>query len=128
MKTIEIWHNPRCSKSRQALELLKKNGIEPKILLYLETPPSAARLKEVLELLDMAPRELMRKQEPPYRDLDLDNPARTPRELVAAPRLTGPRQLPRFVFVFWVRHERTCPSGHVLTVRRRIAAATGAGT
>jgi arsenate reductase len=84
MKTIEIWHNPRCSKSRQALELLKKKGIEPKIVLYLDAPPSAARLKEILGLLDMAPRELMRKQEPPYRELDLDSPARSERELVAA--------------------------------------------
>src|SRR5262245_44167703 len=84
MKTIEIWHNPRCSKSRQALELLKKKGVEPKIVFYLEAPPSAARLKEILELLGMGPRELMRKQAPPYRELDLDNPARTPGELVAA--------------------------------------------
>ena len=84
MKTIEIWHNPRCSKSRQALELLKQKGVEPKILLYLDTPPSAARIKEILGLLAIEPRELMRKQEPPYRELDLGNPARTPRELVAA--------------------------------------------
>jgi len=84
MKTIEIWHNPRCSKSRQALELLKQKGVEPKILLYLDTPPSAARIKEILGLLGIEPRELMRKQEPPYRELDLGNPARTPRELVAA--------------------------------------------
>jgi arsenate reductase (glutaredoxin) len=84
MKNVEIWHNPRCSKSRQALELLKKKGIEPKIVLYLETPPTAARLAQVLELLGMAPRELMRKAEPPYRELDLGNPDRSSRELVSA--------------------------------------------
>src|ERR1700742_4665401 len=56
--TVTIYHNPRCGKSRQALELLRKRGIEPTIVEYLKTPPSAAELRRLLKLLGMAPRQL----------------------------------------------------------------------
>jgi len=68
---VEIWHNPRCSKSRAALELLKKNGVEPDVVLYLEAPPTVERLEEVLRLLRMEPRDLMRKGESVYAELGL---------------------------------------------------------
>lgn len=68
---IVIYHNPRCSKSRAALELLHDRGVEPQIIEYLKIPPSAARLKELLSMLGMSPRELMRKGEAPYKDLGL---------------------------------------------------------
>ena len=68
---IVIYHNPRCSKSRAALQLLQERGLEPQIVEYLKTPPSAARLKELLAMLDMSPRDLMRKGEAPYKDLGL---------------------------------------------------------
>jgi len=74
MSDIEIWHNPRCSKSRAALELLKSRGIEPRVVLYLEATPTAERLEQVLALLGVEPRDLMRKNEAPYRELGLDNP------------------------------------------------------
>lgn len=80
----KIYHNPRCSKSRQALALLRDKGIEPEIVEYLKTPPSAAELKRILGLLAMAPRELMRKGEPAYEDGGLGDAARSDDELIAA--------------------------------------------
>ncbi len=84
MKDIEIWHNPRCSKSRQTLALLEEAGASPKVVLYLETPPTKARLKQVLKRLDLGPRELMRRKEVPYRELALADPERTDDELLDA--------------------------------------------
>lgn len=69
-KTV-IWHNPRCSKSRQTLELLRENGIDPEIVEYLKTPPSAAEIAKVINLLEIEPRELMRKGESIYKELGL---------------------------------------------------------
>lgn len=70
---VTIYHNPRCSKSRQALALLRDKGVEPRIVEYLRTPPDAETLKGILERLGLAPRELMRRKEAPYKELDLDN-------------------------------------------------------
>ena len=69
--TVTIYHNPRCSKSRQTLQLLKDKGIEPEIIEYLNTPPNAAALDEFVTKLGMEPRELMRRKEAPYVALDL---------------------------------------------------------
>ena len=71
MAEVTIYHSPKCSKSRQTLALLQERGIEPKIVRYLETPPDAAALNNLLNLLGLEPRELMRKQEAPYRDHEL---------------------------------------------------------
>jgi arsenate reductase len=68
---VTIYHNPRCSKSRATLALLEDRGIEPRIVRYLETPPSAAELKKVLEALGLRPRALLRTGEAEYRELDL---------------------------------------------------------
>jgi arsenate reductase len=70
---VVIYHNPRCSKSRETLALLEKKGIKPTVVEYLKTPPSAKELKEILAKLKLAPRALMRKKEPPYAALKLDN-------------------------------------------------------
>lgn len=70
---VKIYHNPRCSKSRATLALLEENGVEPLVLTYLDTPPSAEELDSVLKALGKEPRELMRKGEAPYKDLDLAN-------------------------------------------------------
>ena len=71
--SVTIYHNPRCSKSRQTLQLLRDRGVEPEIVEYLQTPPAAAELKAVLGLLGLAPRALMRRKEAPYKDLGLDD-------------------------------------------------------
>ena len=75
-----IYHNPRCSKSRQTLALLEERGISPRIVDYLKTPPSSAELKAILKKLGLRPRDLMRKGEPLYaelgfKDRDLDDDA-----------------------------------------------------
>ncbi|MGH8477114.1 MAG: arsenate reductase (glutaredoxin) [Methylococcales bacterium] len=71
---VTIYHNPRCSKSRQTLKLLQDKGIEPHIIEYLSTPPTAAELDEILTRLKLEPRDLMRKQEAEYRQAGLDYP------------------------------------------------------
>ncbi len=73
MSNITIYHNPRCSKSRQTLELIRQHGDEPTIVEYLKTPPSAAELKNILALLNLKPRDLMRKKEKEYKEAGLDN-------------------------------------------------------
>ena len=65
---VTIYHNPRCSKSRQTLQLLRDRGVEPKIVEYLKTPPSADELDAVLAKLGMEPRALMRTKEAAYRE------------------------------------------------------------
>jgi arsenate reductase len=78
--TVTIYHNPRCSKSRETLALLVEKGVAPRVVEYLKTPPSAAELKSVLKALGLKPRDLMRKSEPCYaelglKDRDLDDDA-----------------------------------------------------
>jgi arsenate reductase (glutaredoxin) len=70
---VTLYHNPRCSKSRQALELLRQRDIEPDIIEYLKTPPTVAELERILKLLSLEPRALMRKGEAVYKDLALDD-------------------------------------------------------
>lgn len=65
--SVKIYHNPRCGKSRQTLQLLQEQGIEPEIIEYLKTPPSAEELNIILKKLGMEPRELMRKNEAEYK-------------------------------------------------------------
>lgn len=68
---ITIYHNPRCSKSRATLKILEEKGIEPNVIEYLNTPPDAKTLDGYLTKLGMEPRDLMRKGEAPYKDLNL---------------------------------------------------------
>ncbi len=79
-----IYHNPRCSKSRQTLALLEENGVSPAIVEYLNEPPDAATLTRLLELLGLTPRELMRTKESVYKELNLNDPALTDAELISA--------------------------------------------
>ncbi len=71
MSAVRIYHNPKCSKSRQTLALLEENGIEPEIILYLDTPPSAAELAVIVGQLDISPRQLLRKGEEEYKTHNL---------------------------------------------------------
>ena len=68
--TYTLYHNPRCGKSRQTLELLRERGIEPAIVEYLKTPPDAAELRHILGLLGLTPRQLLRKREAAEAGLD----------------------------------------------------------
>lgn len=68
---VTIYHNPRCSKSRQTLALLEERGLEPQVIPYLEQPPDAATLRLLLDKLGLAAGELVRRKEAPYRELGL---------------------------------------------------------
>jgi arsenate reductase len=81
---ITIYHNPRCSKSRAALDLLREQGHQPHIVEYLKNPPSESELVAILQLLGMEPRELMRRKEEEYSRENLDDPGMTRGELIKA--------------------------------------------
>ena len=82
--SVKIYHNPRCSKSRQTLALLEERGVEAEVIRYLETPPSAAALKSILKALGMNPRDLIRKKETAYKELGLADESMTDAALVNA--------------------------------------------
>jgi len=81
---VVIYHNPRCSKSRQTLALLQERGIEPEQVLYLETPPAPTELRRLLKLLDMPARALLRKGEAEFRELNLADNALNESQLIEA--------------------------------------------
>jgi arsenate reductase (glutaredoxin) len=81
---VTIYHNPRCSKSRQTLALLEENGVQPTIVDYLKTPPSAADIANILTKLDLEPRDLMRKKEAPYVENNLGNASLSRDSLIQA--------------------------------------------
>ncbi|MBL1292248.1 MAG: arsenate reductase (glutaredoxin) [Thiotrichales bacterium] len=80
--SVTIYHNPRCSKSRQTLEIIRNQGIEPEIVEYLDTPPSANKMKQLLTMLDMEPEQIMRKSEAIYKELGLKDSNLNKTELI----------------------------------------------
>lgn len=84
MSKITIYHNPRCSKSRQTLQLLEDNGVTPEIVLYLDTPPSATELAELLKKLGIGARDLLRKGEDAYKENNLKDESLSDAQLIAA--------------------------------------------
>ncbi len=81
---ITIYHNPRCSKSRQTLQLIGEQGVEPDVVEYLKTPPDTETLSRLLDLLELEPRQLMRRKEAIYGELNLDDPGLGREELIQA--------------------------------------------
>ena len=81
--TVTIYHNPRCTKSRQTLALLEEKGVKPKIVEYLKEPPSAAELKRVLKKLGLKPRDIVRQGESVYAELGLKDKDLKDDELIA---------------------------------------------
>ena len=71
MSKVKIYHNPRCSKSRNAVALLEEQGVEAEVVKYLDTPPTKEELKEILKMLGLSARELMRTKEAIYKELGL---------------------------------------------------------
>ncbi|MBX8509685.1 arsenate reductase (glutaredoxin) [Pseudomonas cichorii] len=84
MTDLTLYHNPRCSKSRGALELLQARGLTPDIVLYLETPPDASQLRDLLAKLGIGPRQLLRSGEDDYKALNLADPSLSDEQLIAA--------------------------------------------
>jgi len=73
MAEITLWHNPRCSKSRQALALLEEKGVKTDIVKYLDTVPNEKTIKALLDMLGINARTLMRTKEAIYKELELKN-------------------------------------------------------
>lgn len=82
--TIKIYHNPRCTKSRQTLELLKSKGVEPEIILYLENHPTFEEIENLLKLLNAEPRDIMRKKEAEYKEQGLKDENLSEKDLIEA--------------------------------------------
>ncbi len=96
--STKIYHNPRCSKSRQTLQLLEDNGVTPEIIEYLKTPPSKDELKAILKALDMSPRDLMRKGEAEYKENNLADKSLSDEQLIEA-MLQYPKLIERPIVV-----------------------------
>ena len=97
MANVTIWHNPRCSKSRDSFKLLEERGIDAEVIKYLDTPPTKDELKEVLKMLGMAPRELMRTKEDLYKALNLEE--ETDDEKLIEAMVANPRLIERPVVI-----------------------------
>ena len=84
MSKPTMYHNPRCSKSRETLELLRARGIEPEIVEYLQSPPDARQLEQILDMLGLQPRQLMRTGETEYKENNLADTSLSRGELIQA--------------------------------------------
>ena len=118
--TLTIYHNPRCSKSREALRLIEEAGVEARVVRYLDEPPDAKTLGEILDMLGLAPRELMRTKEAEYRELGLDDAA-LDREALIQAMVEHPRLIERPIVVHAGRAVIGRPPERVLTVIGRHA-------
>jgi len=83
MSDFIIYHNPRCSKSRQTLEILNKQNVDTEIVLYLETPPSADEVTSILQKLGLSSRDIIRKGEEEYKLLNIKDQSLTENELIS---------------------------------------------
>ncbi len=108
-----IYHNPRCSKSRQTLKLLEEKGIEPEVILYLETPPDAATLRELLKKLGISARDLLRRGEAEYRENNLKDTSLTDAQIIEA-MVNHPKLIERPIVVHGDRAALGRPPEQVL--------------
>jgi arsenate reductase len=97
-KELQLYHNPRCSKSRQALALLEERGYTPEIIEYLKTPPDLDTLKQLLASLQLKPRDILRKKEKEYSDLGLDDETLSDDQILQA-IIKAPKLLERPILV-----------------------------
>lgn len=97
MEDITIWHNPRCSKSRNALNLLEEKNIDAKVVKYLDETPSKDELKDILNKLNMTAQDLMRKGEAVYKELSLKD--ETNEEKLLDAMLENPKLIERPVII-----------------------------
>lgn len=110
-----FYHNPRCSKSRDALRLLEARGISPEVVLYLETPPNPAELKRLLKKLGLGVRDIIRSKEPLYHELGLDEPGLSDAVLLEA-LSENPALIERPIFVAGERAALGRPPENVLEI------------
>lgn len=112
---VTIYHNPRCSKSRQTMSLLEEQGVTPEVVKYLETPPDVATLTALLAMLGLEPRDLMRQKEAEYTALQLDNPELSREQLIAA-MVATPKLIERPIVVKNGKAALGRPPEKVLTI------------
>ena len=112
---VTIYHNPRCSKSRETLQLLQAQGIEPTIRLYLEDNPSAKELKQVINKLGITPRELLRKGEGAYKENKLNNKELSDDALIEA-MVEFPKLIERPIVIKGDQAKLGRPPEHVLEI------------
>jgi len=79
-----IYHNPACGTSRNTLAMIRQSGVEPEVILYLETPPTREKLEELIDAMGIPPREVLRRKGTPYDDLGLDDASLTEADLIDA--------------------------------------------
>lgn len=115
MSQYRIYHNPRCSKSRQTLSMLEEKGITPEVILYMDKPPSANQLEEVIQQLGITPRELLRRGEDEYRELNLAEPTLTDSQLIDA-MVTHPKLIERPIVIKGSRAVLGRPPENVLSL------------
>jgi arsenate reductase (glutaredoxin) len=115
MNASRLYHNPRCSKSRGALELLQERGVNPRVIAYLETPPSVDDLRDLLQMLALPAHALLRTGEDEYKQLGLADPSLSDDALIAA-MVAHPRLIERPIFVHGGRAVIGRPPEQVLTL------------
>jgi arsenate reductase len=112
---VSIYHNPRCSKSRATLALLREQGIEPEIVEYLKDPPSRQTLEQLLDMLDVEPLALMRTKEKEFRELGLEKDE-ADRETLIQALLDHPRLMERPIVVHGRKAALGRPPENVLEI------------
>jgi arsenate reductase len=99
MSELFIYHNPRCSKSRQTLALLEEQGVKPEVIEYLKTPPSVASLSKIIAQLGISARQLLRKDEAEYKDLNLADESLSEQQLIQA-MCENPKLMERPIVIY----------------------------
>lgn len=112
---VALYHNPRCSKSRDALSLLRDKGIEPEVILYMETPPDAKTLKVLLGKLGIGARDLLRKGEDAYKELNLADETLSEAALIKA-MVDNPKLIERPIAILGDKAVIGRPPENVLTI------------
>lgn len=122
MSGIVIYHNPRCSKSRETLQLLQAQGITPEIIFYLETPPSISMLKTLLAKLEFTTaRDLMRRQEDIYKQLNLDDETLSEAQLLQV-LADNPKLIERPIVIACGKARLGRPPANVLEILKTVKA------
>ena len=115
LNNFTIYHNPRCSKSRLTLELLKDKGIDPEVILYLETPPSEKELVLILKKLNMEAREILRKGEAEFKEQNLSDTSKSEEDIIQA-MVHFPKLMERPIVIYGDRAVIGRPPENVLKI------------
>lgn len=112
---ITIYHNPDCGTSRNTLAMIRNAGLEPQVIEYLKTPPDRDKLIELLQLMAMTPRQLLREKGTPFHELGLDDPAKSDDALIDA-MMAHPMLINRPIVVTMLGAKLCRPSELVLDI------------